>query len=390
MAVELRIGTPPHQYRLDTEIGSGGFGVVYEGTDLNTGKKIAVKMEEREAQKTSKLEKEYDLYQKLRGGEGFINVSWFEVGEYYNILVMDLLGPSLGALFNHSGKRFSLKTVLMLVDQLLDRLEYIHSKGIVYRDVKPNNFVLGGREGSEILYVVDFGLAQMYVDEHNRHLPFEQQNFAGTAHYASLNAHLKRAQSRRDDLESLGFLLIYFLEGSLPWQGLKAASKRERRKLIGTMKLKTTIKELCKGHPEEFERYFDYVRSLDFADRPDYHFLRTIFRNLFRAKGYKYDYKYDWTLKRESYTLPFISPKIMVIPTKKYQRRSVDRMRHMQRVRGLQEEAERKRYERLEQERAVSAKPKNPPSVPKNHSDKNLGHKKDKKRSIFFSKRGKK
>ena len=183
--------------------------------------------------------------------------------------------------------------------------------------------MLGGREGSEILYVVDFGLARMYVDEHNRHLPFEQQNFAGTAHYASLNAHLKRAQSRRDDLESLGFLLIYFLEGSLPWHGLKAASKRERRKLIGTMKLKTTIKvpsfvalcflvfssrcscllssfalltlfplqELCKGHPEEFERYFDYVRSLDFADRPDYHFLRTIFRNLFRAKGFKYDYK---------------------------------------------------------------------------------------------------
>ena len=101
----------------------------------------------------------------------------------------------------------------------------------MYRDVKPNNFVLGGREGSEILYVVDFGLARMYVDEHNRHLPFEQQNFAGTAHYASLNAHLKRAQSRRDDLESLGFLLIYFLEGSLPWHGLKAASKRERRKV---------------------------------------------------------------------------------------------------------------------------------------------------------------
>jgi serine/threonine protein kinase len=220
--------------------------------------------------------------------------------------------------------------------------------------------VLGGREGSEILYVVDFGLARMYVDEHNRHLPFEQQNFAGTAHYASLNAHLKRAQSRRDDLESLGFLLIYFLEGSLPWHGLKAASKRERRKLIGTMKLKTTIKELCKGHPEEFERYFDYVRSLDFADRPDYHFLRTIFRNLFRAKGFKYDYKYDWTLKRESYSIPFISPKIMVVPTKKYQRRSADRVRHMQRIRGLQEEADRKRYERMEQERIVMAANKKP------------------------------
>ena len=100
-----------------------GFGVVYEGTDLNNGKKVAIKLEEREAKKPSKLEKEYDFYQRLRGGEGFINVSWFEVGEFYNILVMDLLGPSLGALFNFCGKRFSLKTVLMLVDQMLDRLE---------------------------------------------------------------------------------------------------------------------------------------------------------------------------------------------------------------------------------------------------------------------------
>jgi hypothetical protein len=197
------------------------------------------------------------------------------------------------------------------------------------------------------------------------------------------------------DLESLGFLLIYFLEGALPWHGLKAASKRERRKLIGTMKLKTSIKELCKGHPEEFERYFDYVRSLDFADRPDYHFLRTIFRNLFRAKGFKYDYKYDWTLKRESYSIPFVSPKIMVVPTKKYQRRSADRVRHMQRIRGLQEEADRKRYERMEQERIVMAANKKPSVTPapsagvapvEDPKDK----KKEKKRTLFGTRRGSK
>ena len=263
---------------------------------------------------------------------------------------MDLLGASLGSLFSFCGKRFSLKTVLMLVDQLLHRLEFIHSKGIVYRDVKPNNFVLGvGPDGNEILYVVDFGLAKMFVDEDNRHIPFEQQNFAGTAHYASLNAHLKRAQSRRDDLESLGFLLIYFLEGSLPWHGLKASSKRERRKMIGTMKLKTSIKDLCKGHPEEFEKFFDYVRSLDFADKPDYHFLRTIFRNLFRAKGYKFDWKYDWTLKREVYKAPHITPKVLLIPTK----RSVDRMQQIQRMRSLTEQAEREAYDR-EQERRLA------------------------------------
>merc|ERR1711991_281573 len=149
------------------------------------------------------------------------------------------------------------------------------------------------------------------------------------------------------------------------------------------------------GHPEEFERYFDYVRSLDFADRPDYHFLRTIFRNLFRAKGYKYDYKYDWTTRRESYSIPFISPKIMVIPTKKYQRRSADRVRHMQRVRGLQEEADRKRYERMEQERIVMAANKKPSVTPASSiaaapAEDPKEKKKEKKRTLFGTRRGSK
>ena len=115
----------------------------------------------------------------------------------------------------------------------MTRLEFIHSKGIVYRDVKPNNFVMGTGNKENTIFVVDYGLAKMFIDENKKHVPFEQQNFAGTAHYASLNAHLKRAQSRRDDLESLGYLLVYFLEGQLPWHGLKASSKRDRRKMIG-------------------------------------------------------------------------------------------------------------------------------------------------------------
>lgn len=220
-------------------------------------------------------------------------------------------------------------------------MEFIHSKGIVYRDVKPNNFVMGTNGREHIVYVVDYGLAKMFIDENNRHVPFEQQNFAGTAHYASLNAHLKRAQSRRDDLESLGFLLIYFLEGQLPWHGLKASSKRDRRKMIGTAKLKTSINELCKGQPVEFVKFFEYVRALEFQDKPDYDYLRKLFRSLSEAKGYEYDGKFDWTLKKEVYYPSYVSPKLVIIPTKKKKSRQIERNKQIQHMRQLKEERDR-------------------------------------------------
>ena len=181
----------------------------------------------------------------------------------------------------------------------------------------------------------------MFIDENKKHVPFEQQNFAGTAHYASLNAHLKRAQSRRDDLESLGYLLVYFLEGQLPWHGLKASSKRDRRKMIGISKLKTSIRELCKGLNFEFVTYFEYVRSLEYADKPDYPYLRKLFRHLFESKGYEYDGKFDWTLKKETYYPSYISPKLVIIPTKKKKARQIERNKQIQMMRQLKNEREK-------------------------------------------------
>jgi len=158
---------------------------------------------------------EAKLYNTLQGGSGIANVKWCGVDGEENVLVIDLLGPSLEDLFVYCGRKFTLKTVLMLADQMITRIEFMHSKGYLHRDIKPDNFLMGlGRKANQV-YIIDFGLAKRYRDSTtNRHIPYrENKNLTGTARYASCNTHLGIEQSRRDDLESLGYVLLYFLRG---------------------------------------------------------------------------------------------------------------------------------------------------------------------------------
>jgi casein kinase 1/casein kinase I family protein HRR25 len=157
-------------------------------------------------------------------------------------------------LFNYCGKRFSLKTVLMLADQMIARLEFMHSRSYIHRDVKPDNFLIGTGTRKHVCHVIDFGLAKKYQDPRNgRHIPYiEGKNLTGTARYASINTHLGIEQSRRDDMESLGFVLMYFLRGSLPWQGLKANTKKQKYQRILERKQATHPEQLCRGYPTEF------------------------------------------------------------------------------------------------------------------------------------------
>lgn len=217
----------------------------------------------------------------------------------YSVLVMDLMGPSLEDLFNLCSRKFGLKTVLMIADQMLQRIEYLHYKNFLHRDIKPDNFVTGLGPHAKHIYLLDFGLAKKYRDSRNpnSHIPYrEDKSLTGTARYASINTHLGIEQSRRDDLESLGYLLMYFLRGSLPWQGLRATTKEEKYAKILAKKRATTIDSLCRGFPPEFALYFNYVRSLGFEERPDYAYLRKIFRNVFIRERFASDDIFDWTL----------------------------------------------------------------------------------------------
>jgi casein kinase 1 epsilon len=180
-----------------------------------------------------------------------------------------------------------LKTVLMLADQMINRVEYMHQKGFLHRDIKPDNFLMGlGRKANQV-YIIDYGLAKKFRDlQTHKHIPYrENKNLTGTARYASVNTHLGVEQSRRDDLESLGYVLMYFLRGSLPWQGLKAGTKKQKYDKISEKKMLTPVEVLCKSYPSEFISYFHYCRSLRFEDKPDYSYLKRLFRDLFIREG---------------------------------------------------------------------------------------------------------
>ncbi|XP_061611081.1 casein kinase I isoform X3 [Phyllopteryx taeniolatus] len=180
----------------------------------------------------------------------------------------------------------------------ISRIEYIHLKNFIHRDVKPDNFLMGLGKKGNLVYIIDFGLAKKYRDARtHQHIPYrDNKNLTGTARYASINTHLGIEQSRRDDLESLGYVLMYFNLGSLPWQGLKAATKRQKYERISEKKMSTPIEVLCKGYPSVFSTYLNLCRSLRFDDKPDYSYLRQLFRNLFHRQGFSYDYVFDWSM----------------------------------------------------------------------------------------------
>ncbi|XP_044485749.1 casein kinase 1-like protein 10 isoform X1 [Mangifera indica] len=285
------------KFKLGRKIGSGSFGELYLGINVQSGEEVAVK---RESVKTKHPQLHYEskLYMLLQGGTGIPHLKWFGVEGEYNVMVIDLLGPSLEDLFNYCNRKFTLKTVLMLADQLINRVEYMHSRGFLHRDIKPDNFLMGlGRKSNQV-YIIDYGLAKKYRDlQTHKHIPYrENKNLTGTARYASVNTHLGVEQSRRDDLESLGYVLMYFLRGSLPWQGLKAGTKKQKYDKISEKKMLTPIEVLCKSFPSEFTSYFHYCRSLRFEDKPDYSYLKRLFRDLFIREGYQFDYVFDWTI----------------------------------------------------------------------------------------------
>jgi casein kinase 1 len=283
------------EFRLRRKIGAGSFGEIYSGEQIQTNYRVAVKLESVRS-KAPLLVDEAKIYEILQGGSGIPRIFWHGREGVHNIMVIDLLGKCLEDLFVRCHRRLSLKTVLMLADQMLSSIEYIHEKNFIHRDIKPENFVMGLGQTANQVFVIDFGLARKYRDQNTHaHIPYaEGRPLTGTARYSSVATLRGTEQSRRDDLESLGYVWIYLLRGTLPWIGITGANEKQRYDRVYQMKDRITFEDLCRGCPSEFVRYFQIVRNLRFTETPDYAALREMFRALFTKQNFICDWVYDW------------------------------------------------------------------------------------------------
>ena len=311
-------------YVLLTKIGHGAFGDVILSYNLLEKCEVILKKEKKEKnQRQSLLYTESKLFlslldispnQDITGKKSLLQKKikgiprFFGFGETpeYFYLIMEFLGPNLSQLLKYCGKnKFTLGTVCLIAMQILNRIEYIHKKHFLHRDIKPENLCIGNEDETNIIFLIDYGLSKRYKNNKtHQHIPYrEGRSFLGTTRYASINAHLGIELSRRDDLMSIGYILIYLLKGILPWQGLKGDNKLTK---IMEKKIQISNELLCNGLPNEFVHYLNYCKNLKFEERPDYDFLKGLFGRLLGLVITNFNIRrneliFDWCFKDVDY-----------------------------------------------------------------------------------------
>ncbi|KAK5998641.1 Casein kinase 1-like protein 5 [Cladobotryum mycophilum] len=315
------------RYCIEGIVGRGSYGVVCLATDTETNSKVAIKLEPCKAV-SKDLKHEVELLQRLSDTVGIPRVEWYGRECDYNAMVFDLLGPSLQDLFDRCGRRFSLKTTLMLADQLIERMEQIHAKNVVHRDLKPHNLLIGYGDKAHIVHVVDFGMSKDSIIRKNSHRDIlERHGFYGTTRYTSFSSHLEYVRLRicpfllysfhtltildqqeqmpKDDLESIAYILIYFARGHLPWAGIRGGWEYKVCDHVGRKKIELSPEEIAAGLPIEFAKHLRYLRSLTWDEPLNYAALREMYRQLFEREGFVHDGVFDWNTPQQiNHTAP--------------------------------------------------------------------------------------
>jgi len=287
------------RFRLIKRIGKGSFGVAYESLDLLTNERIAIKLERkredrRSSQSAAVNTREITILEKLEKCARVPRLIWHGQYKQYRVMALELQGMNLSDLYDICDRQFSLKTAIYILIECIYCMEDIHCKGIVHRDIKPQNFIVNRDPTSNKLYVIDFGLSSWFKTSVGGHIPFNDQcSPVGTARYASINNHKGVHQTRRDDLESIGYMIVFFLKKELPWQGMREPRRVKKWRKIQQKKESVSCYDLTQGLPNEFTFYLETVKKLGYDEKPDYKKLIRVFKRLYKRQGF-----YDEDMKR--------------------------------------------------------------------------------------------
>ena len=322
----------------DKRLGGGSFGHVYKCLDVKTHKEYSIKVESNDTTNPQLLH-EYKILKSLEGNEGIPTTYLFKNIGGESILIMDLLGPNLEDILQDTKtKTFTLKTCLMAMKQIIERLKLIHKEGIIHRDLKPENLLVTKNIRNCLIYLIDYGLSKKYKDTKNdTHIPFKNDRpITGTIRYVSINTHKGIEQSRRDDIESACYIIIYFLNGKLNWDGIKCKTKEEKIQKIMEKKEEFKNNKEYKKLPQTFSQIFQYVYHLGFEEKPNYEYIFGIIsKGLEKFEGESNYEKtlYDWQ------SIEFVVEPIFMI----------EEMKQKKYLEKLKEEEKKRKEEKLKE-----------------------------------------